>query len=59
MSLHLQTPDRKQTVIDNHGEAKWQSMIDQLNDPGKILFTHNQVLPNFLDQSVNALFATT
>ncbi|MBS1497290.1 MAG: GMP synthase, partial [Bacteroidetes bacterium] len=30
MSLHLQTPERKKTVIENHGEAKWQSMIDQL-----------------------------
>ncbi len=24
MSMHLQTPDKKQNVIENHGEAKWQ-----------------------------------
>jgi homoserine O-succinyltransferase/O-acetyltransferase len=48
MSLHLQTPDRKKTVVQNHGEAKWQSMIDHLNDPDKIMYTHRQIIPNFL-----------
>lgn len=48
MSLHLQTPDKKKTVIENHGEAKWQSMIDHLNDPEKIMWTYSHILPNFL-----------
>jgi len=48
MSLHLQTEDRKKTVIDNHGEAKWHSMIEQLNDPEKIMWTYAHILPNFL-----------
>lgn len=55
MSLHLQTPDKKKTVIDNYGEAKWQSMIDHLNDPDKILYTHRHILPNFLKQAVEQL----
>lgn len=53
MSLHLQTPDRKKTVIENHGEEKWASMIEQLNDPDKILHTYAHILPNFLQQAVN------
>jgi hypothetical protein len=40
--------DKKQTVIENHGAAKWQSMVEQLQDPGKILATYKTVLPNFL-----------
>ena len=52
MSLHLQTADRKKTVIDNFGEEKWQSMIDQLNDPGKIMHTYAHILPNFLGNAV-------
>jgi GMP synthase-like glutamine amidotransferase len=48
MSMYLQTEEKKKTVIENFGEEKWQSMIDHLNDPDKILFTHDQVLPNFL-----------
>lgn len=49
MSMYLQTEHKKQTVIKNHGEEKWHSMIDQLNDPDKIMFTYSHVLPNFLN----------
>ncbi len=48
MSLHLQTDEKKKTVIENHGEAKWHSMIEQLNDPDKIMWTYAHILPNFL-----------
>ena len=51
MSMHLQTPDKKQSVIENHGEAKWHSMIEQLNDPDKIMFTYSHILPNFLNKA--------
>ncbi len=48
MSIHLQTPDKKQTVIENHGYDKWESMVEQLNDPDKIMWTYSHILPNFL-----------
>jgi len=52
MSLYLQQADRKKTVIENHGEAKWKSMLDQLQDPEKIHLTYNSILPNFLNQAL-------
>jgi GMP synthase-like glutamine amidotransferase len=55
MSLHLQTEEKKKTVIDNYGEAKWQSMIDHLNDPEKIMWTYAHILPNFLLHAVESL----
>ena len=55
MSMYLKTEKRKQIVIDNHGEAKWQSMIDQLSDPDKILHTYQHILPNFLNDAVKKL----
>ena len=55
MSLHLQTDEKKKTVVENYGEAKWQSMIDQLNDPEKIMWTYAHILPNFLFNAVEAL----
>ena len=55
MSLHLQTEDKKKTVIENHGEAKWHSMIEQLNDPEKIMWTYAHILPNFLFQAMENL----
>ena len=54
MSMYLQREDRKHTVIAEHGEAKWQSMIDQLNDPDKISWTYSHVMHNFLDHALTA-----
>ncbi len=52
MSLHLQKEDKKRTVIENHGEEKLNSMLEQLNDPDKISWTYSHVLPNFLSEAV-------
>jgi hypothetical protein len=48
MSMYLQTEDKKKAVIDEHGEAKWASMVQQLQDPDKIVWTYNHIIPNFL-----------
>ncbi len=55
MSMYLQTEEKKKTVIENHGEKKWKSMIEQLNDPDKILWTYAHILPNFLTIALNTL----
>lgn len=48
MLTHLHTPDKKASIIENHGQAKWESMVEQLHDPDKIRRTYSTVLPNFL-----------
>lgn len=55
MSLRLKTPAKKKTVIENYGFEKWESMINRLNDPDKILWTHDHILPNFLKMALNQL----
>ncbi|TSA57405.1 MAG: GMP synthase [Sediminibacterium sp.] len=57
MSLYLQQADRKKTVIENHGEAKWKSMLEQLQDPEKINLTYNSILPNFLNLALGNLIS--
>lgn len=57
MSMYLRTEEKKKTVIENHGEEKWSSMVEQLNDPDKIMWTYAHVLPNFLSQAVGQLTA--
>jgi homoserine O-succinyltransferase/O-acetyltransferase len=57
MSMYLQTEEKKATVIENHGEEKWKSMIEGLNDPDMIMWTHTHVLPNFLNSALNHLQA--
>ena len=55
MSLHLQTEEKKKTVIENYGFEKWESMIKHLNDPDKIMLTYSHILPNFLNIATGCL----
>lgn len=55
MSMYLQREDKKETVIANHGEAKWKSMLENLSDPAKILWTYSCILPNFLNHAVGEM----
>lgn len=55
MSMHLQTEDKKKTVVENYGFEKWQSMIVHLNDPDKIMWTYSHILPNFLMLAVESM----
>ncbi|HEX2607074.1 MAG TPA: GMP synthase [Flavisolibacter sp.] len=54
MSMYFQTEEKKQMVIENYGAEKWKSMVDQLNDPDKIMFTYAHVLPNFLNLAAHS-----
>jgi GMP synthase-like glutamine amidotransferase len=53
MSMYLRRDDRRETVIAEHGEEKWKSMIDQLEDPDKIRWTYSHVIPNFLRDALS------
>ena len=52
MSMYLQTEEKKKTVIENYGHEKWQSMLEHLSDPDKILLTYSHILPNFLNIAI-------
>jgi homoserine O-succinyltransferase/O-acetyltransferase len=54
MSMYLRREDRKRTVIAEHGEEKWKSMVDQLEDPDKIRWTYSHIIPNFLAHALAA-----
>lgn len=55
MLNHLHSEEKKKTVIENYGMDKWQSMIEHLNDPDKIMYTYAHILPNFLHSAVSHL----
>lgn len=52
MSRHLQTEEKRQTVIESYGEEKLNNMLQHLDDPDKIMWTHSRILPNFLTHAV-------
>jgi homoserine O-succinyltransferase/O-acetyltransferase len=52
MLVHLSEAEKRQQVIDNHGEEKYNSMIEHLNDEDKIVLTHDTILPKFLETAL-------
>ncbi|TCZ74119.1 GMP synthase [Flaviaesturariibacter aridisoli] len=48
MRMYLQQADKKQNVVENHGLEKWESMIEGLSAPDKIMWTYSHIVPNFL-----------
>jgi GMP synthase-like glutamine amidotransferase len=58
MLEHFSRPDIKAEVIAEHGRDKWLTLMADLNDPGKIAFTHDRVLPGFLRRAVAKLQPT-
>ncbi len=55
MSHHLQTEEKKKTVIESYGEDKLCSMLEHLNDPDKIAWTYSHILPNFLNHAIEQM----
>jgi homoserine O-succinyltransferase len=49
--------DKKTAIISAHGEAKYNDMIEHLNDPDKILMTESVVIPTFLKNALHKTFA--
>jgi GMP synthase-like glutamine amidotransferase len=49
MKIRFQEEEKRMTVIENFGEEKLNSMLQQLDDPDKILWTYSRIVPNFLN----------
>jgi homoserine O-succinyltransferase len=54
MLFHMKTEDKKKQVIEQHGEEKYYSMIDHLDDPEKIILTHQTIIPLFLQTALQS-----
>jgi len=54
MLFHMKTEDKKKQVIEHHGEEKYYSMLEHLDDPEKIVLTHQTIIPLFLQTALQA-----
>lgn len=50
---------RKESIIEEHGEARYERMIHDLSNPLKIQLTFDTIIPTFLDRAVEALSVAT
>jgi GMP synthase-like glutamine amidotransferase len=55
MYAHFSEDINKQKVITNFGEAKYNRMMDRMDDPDKIVKTYSQILPKFIRIALNQL----
>jgi len=55
MKMYLSRADKKNAIVENHGEQKYTDMLQSLDDAQKLKLTQSIVLPNFLNEAVNAL----
>ena len=55
MLRYLLTDEKKQQVIENHGEAKYNDMVRQLADPDTIELTESIIVPTFLRRAIAAV----
>jgi GMP synthase-like glutamine amidotransferase len=54
MKMYLLKDEKKSSIIENHGEEKYQDMLESLDDPARIRFTQRIILPNFLNEAVHS-----
>jgi homoserine O-succinyltransferase/O-acetyltransferase len=55
MHMYLTTTEKKQIVIEQHGQEKWTAMVQSLLEPDKILHTYSHIIPNFLRSAAGIL----
>ena len=56
MKIHFEKPDVRENVIKNFGQAKYDTMMDHIDDPDKIELTHNTILPLFIENAMDTIF---
>jgi GMP synthase-like glutamine amidotransferase len=55
MKMYLLKEEKKTSIIENHGEEKYQDMLHSLDDPQRIVLTQKTMLPNFLEEAISHL----
>lgn len=57
MYRYFERPDKKESIIKNHGKEKYDEMIEFLSDPDKIERTQLCIIPSFLADAIKHIAA--
>ncbi len=55
MLVHFVKPERREAIVKEHGEARYERMMRDLSNPNKIQRTFDTIVPGFLSSAVRAL----
>lgn len=56
MKIHFEKQEIRDKVIENFGQAKYDSMMEHIDDPDKIELTHDTILPMFIENALDSIF---
>lgn len=59
MLRYFQKPEKRETIIKNYSEEKYNDMVDSLQDPDKIAATEAAILPTFLSIAAEKLMGVS
>ena len=54
MIAHFIEPERREAVITEHGAEKYHRMLSDMRHPRRIMHTYSRVLPQFIEQAIQA-----
>lgn len=57
MKIHFEKPEIREKVVENFGQTKYDSMMEHIDDPDKIELTHDTVLPLFIENAMDSIYA--
>lgn len=55
MRYYFQQEEKRQQIIEEYGETKYQDIIDHLDDKDKIMLTQEVIIPGFLRDAADAI----
>ncbi|EHQ27816.1 type 1 glutamine amidotransferase [Mucilaginibacter paludis] len=55
MKIHFADDEKKELIINEYGQARYDDMLNSLAHPDKIVLTHQTIIPNFLYQALQSL----
>lgn len=54
MEVYFSKEETKQKIVTNFGEAKYNQMMERIDDPDKIIMTYNSILPKFISAAIQS-----
>lgn len=57
LMMYFMEEARKKSIVEEHGEARYDRMMSDLSNPAKIKHTFDTIIPGFLDHAIRQLTA--
>ncbi|NNF04908.1 MAG: GMP synthase [Rhodothermales bacterium] len=52
MRRHFNRPDKREAVIEEYGEARFERLLDALDDPDFLIRTYRAIIPRFVERAL-------